>query len=1154
MKQRLNLFIANLYKETVKVIIKHINRLLTTKETCPLTINLLDTPGYYGDTILGCHGVYDVIYNGIQDKLNQVYFDKNATDINNNYKKEGIEIDVHLSENIIKSDGYNIAINLLRTVEENQYVQASSLVEKMVTSLHHHDQSAVQRISQSNIMFRHQNLAYPVNYDVTDWSSAICWNWNDHKSCVEILQNSAITSSLFGIDKQVSKSSTLRRVRSIKQNYNANTSFSRQINAVVDAIVENINRSETTFILSIQSNTNCNISNSTSSINKNPLSFELSLVKQQLFAINLLDVCRLYKQGYPDRISLEDFRKTFSVLSSNKQDVKMSDILTNIDLDATQYRTGKSQIFLRCGMLNQLYKWRDNKMSANIIQFQSRCRGYLARKKFEKRKVQDVAIRCLQRNIRLYLNVRQWSWWKLMNKVLPIVQVTRNENQIKEAQAEMELYKEKFSKLKEEKNEIEKTNEKLESKVNDLIKLLEEERKNSAHVYQMLEKETKEKNDVIAINSELSENVVDLQNNIEKLKVENSQKKVEESKTFTSISFDSEEGLDYKSKYELALGDFNFRLKEQKTNSDNTIEELTQNKKALERKLIQTNEEMDEEIRINQINKKKISKLQNELGDLKINSEEITMKNHDLEKKQRKIDGEISTLNKEISELKNMKDSLQREKDTHLFDNENVKKELEEKMEEIDQLNSRIKLIEEELDEKDMKDSDDKNNVNKLKKKLRESEEKISDQEEELDEQAGTIQNLQHTKERLEMQVNQLKTSHSREIQSKDDEYEETRQNHIKKMKSLEEQLEDAEVERSSATKQKRQLEQQLFDLKSQNIGREQEKSLRKDIKRYKTLFNDAQSMIDHLKTNNVSKQQIKQLKTELEESEYKCTAAIKSKKIMTLEIEDLQTQLEECQKLKQDAECRVSNLQQQVQILTNQIEEDKEDTSEMQAKYRQLVANNNQVSTELTEVGIQLDQVTTEKNELAEKVTDLESQIENMESVLFDKENYKRLENKAKDLETKLDFHKTTSRRFEVQVNRLKETNERLTNEKQGQQQAVTREREQVKKLNKMLRDSREEQEVLVKKQHDFQHKNTAFEMELEESRSQVESLQSDLKLAFRRIDNLQITLEQFEDSDVDYSTNESEDSDCEDLLSTRGSRITSISSKSSNFANEEI
>ena len=62
---------------------------------------------------------------------------------------------------------------------------------------------------------------------------------------------------------------------------------------------------------------------------------------------------------------------------------------------------------------------------------------------------------------------------------------------------------------------------------------------------------------------------------------------------------------------------------------------------------------------------------------------------------------------------------------------------------------------------------------------------------------------------------------------------------------------------------------------------------------------------------------------------------------------------------------------------MTNQIEEDKEDTSEMQAKYRQLVANNNQVSTELTEVGIQLDQVTTEKNELAEKVCGFSFQLQ---------------------------------------------------------------------------------------------------------------------------------------------------------------------------------
>lgn len=42
--------------------------------------------------------------------------------------------------------------------------------------------------------------------------------------------------------------------------------------------------------------------------------------------------------------------------------------------------------------------------------------------------------------------------------------------------------------------------------------------------------------------TELSENVIGLQNDVEKLKMEGSQKKVEESKTFSSVNFDSEEG------------------------------------------------------------------------------------------------------------------------------------------------------------------------------------------------------------------------------------------------------------------------------------------------------------------------------------------------------------------------------------------------------------------------------------------------------------------------------------------------------------------------------------------------------------------------------------------------------------------------------------
>ena len=82
-----------------------------------------------------------------------------------------------------------------------------------------------------------------------------------------------------------------------------------------------------------------------------------------IYYIILLSIKEFFfRSGYPDRISLEDFRKTFSVLSSNKQDVKMSDILTNIDLDATQYRTGKSQVKFIKNIYNLLYYWKFNKL------------------------------------------------------------------------------------------------------------------------------------------------------------------------------------------------------------------------------------------------------------------------------------------------------------------------------------------------------------------------------------------------------------------------------------------------------------------------------------------------------------------------------------------------------------------------------------------------------------------------------------------------------------------------------------------------------------------------------------------------------------------------------------------------------------------------
>jgi hypothetical protein len=45
--------------------------------------------------------------------------------------------------------------------------------------------------------------------------------------------------------------------------------------------------------------------------------------------------------------------------------------------------------------------------------------------------VQDVAIRCIQRNVRKLQAVRVWPWWRLMLRLSPLLNVHRTEEELK---------------------------------------------------------------------------------------------------------------------------------------------------------------------------------------------------------------------------------------------------------------------------------------------------------------------------------------------------------------------------------------------------------------------------------------------------------------------------------------------------------------------------------------------------------------------------------------------------------------------------------------------------------------------------------------------------------------------------------------------------
>ncbi|KAG7273524.1 hypothetical protein CRUP_029500 [Coryphaenoides rupestris] len=94
------------------------------------------------------------------------------------------------------------------------------------------------------------------------------------------------------------------------------------------------------------------------------------------------------------------------------------------------------------GSLSKLEEQRDEQTRRNITLFQAACCGYLARRAFKKRKIQDLAIRCVQKNIQKSRGVKDWPWWKLFTTVQPLIKVQLTEENMrgKDALLEEQVY------------------------------------------------------------------------------------------------------------------------------------------------------------------------------------------------------------------------------------------------------------------------------------------------------------------------------------------------------------------------------------------------------------------------------------------------------------------------------------------------------------------------------------------------------------------------------------------------------------------------------------------------------------------------------------------------------------------------------------------
>ncbi|XP_054703984.1 unconventional myosin-XVIIIa isoform X6 [Grus americana] len=890
------------------------------------------------------------------------------------------------------------------------------------------------------------------------------------------------------------------------------------------------------------------------------MQLDVPLLRAQLRGSRLLDALRMYRQGYPDHMVFAEFRRRFDVLAPHltkkhgrnyivvDEKRAVEELLESLDLEKSSYHMGLSRVFFRAGSLARLEEQRDTQTSRNITLFQAACRGFLARQQFKKRKIQDLAIRCVQKNIKKNKGVKGWPWWKLFTTVRPLIEVQLTEDQIRGKDEEIQQLKSKLEKVEKERNELRLNSDRLESRITELTSELTDERNTGESASQLLDAETAERLRAEKEMKDLQAKYDALKKQMESMEMEVMEARLIRAAELNGELDDDDSGGEWRLKYERAVREIDFTKKRLQQELEDKLEVEQQGKRQLERRLTDLQADSEESQRALQQLKKKCQRLAAELQDTKLHLEGQQGRNHDLEKKQRRFDSELSQAHEEAQRERLQREKLSREKDVLVAEVFGLKQLLEDKDSDITGLTQKAEALEAELQDISSQESKDEASLAKVKKQLRDLEAKVKDQEEELDEQAGTIQMLEQAKLRLEMEMERLRQTHAKEVESRDEEVEEIRQSCQKKLKQMEVQLEEEYEDKQKVLREKRELESKLSAVSEQANQRdfETEKRLRRDLKRTKALLADAQIMLDHLKNNAPSKREIAQLKNQLEESQFTCAAAVKARKSMEVEIEDLHLQIDDLAKAKAALEEQLSRLQREKNEVQSRLEEDQEDMNELMKKHKAAVAQASRDLAQMNDLQAQLEEVSKEKQELQEKLQGLQSQLEFLEQSMVDKSLVSRQEAKIRELETRLEFERTQVKRLESLATRLKENMEKLTEERDQRAAAENREKEQNKRLQRQLRDVKEEMGELAKKEAEASRKKHELEMDLESLEAANQSLQSDLKLAFKRIGDLQAAIEDEMESDSNEDLiNSDGDSDVDSELEERVDGVKSWLSK---------
>ncbi|XP_055547295.1 myosin heavy chain, muscle isoform X10 [Wyeomyia smithii] len=744
------------------------------------------------------------------------------------------------------------------------------------------------------------------------------------------------------------------------------------------------------------------------------------LVMHQLTCNGVLEGIRICRKGFPNRMMYPDFKLRYLILAPAAMQAETDPkkaaehCFNSIGLDPDSYRIGHTKVFFRAGVLGQMEEFRDERLSKIMSWMQSWCRGYLARKEFKKMQEQRVALEVVQRNLRKYLKLRTWAWWKLWQKVKPLLNVSRVEDQIAKLEEKAQKAQEAFEKEEKLRKDLEALNSKLLAEKTALLDSLSGE-KGALQEYQ--EKAAK----LVAQKNDLENQLRDTQERLAQEEDARNQLFQTKKKLEQEISGQKKDAEDLelqiqKIEQDKASKDHQIRnLNDEIAHQDELINKLNKEKKMQGEVNQKTAEELQAaEDKVNHLNKVK-AKLEQTLDELEDSLEREKKLRGDVEKAKRKVEGDLKLTQEAVADLERNKKELEQtimRKDKEISA---LSAKLEDEQSLVGKLQKQIKELQGRIEELEEEVEAERQARAKAEKQRADLARELEELGERLEEAGGATSAQIELNKKREAELAKLR----RDLEEANIQHEGTlanlRKKHNDAVAEMAEQVDQLNKLKTKAEHDRANMYNELNNTRSACDQLAREKAAQEKIaKQLQHTLNEVQGKLDEtnrtLNDFDASKKKLSiensDLLRQLEDAESQVSQLSKIKISLTQQLEDTKRLADEESRERATLLGKFRNLEHDLDNLREQVEEEAEGKGDIQRQLSKANAEAQLWRSKYESEGVaRAEELEEAKRKLQARLAEAEETIESLNQKCIALEKTKqRLSTEVEDLQLEVD------------------------------------------------------------------------------------------------------------------------------------------------------